>query len=111
MTAHGPRHARARAPHTVELPGGGILPRESVERPHPATGETVAFHYRDVVGDGVWTVVCAGQVLGVLVQPYSVLEDPPTVYVALPPHVTSLVAGLYTRSWAEALAYLERNVK
>jgi hypothetical protein len=75
------------------------------------TGDTVAFRYRDVVGDGVWTVVCDGQALGVMVQPYSVLEDAPKIYVALPPHVTSLMAGLYTRSWSEAVAYLERNTE
>lgn len=103
------RHGRARTRHGVRLVDGADLPRESVERPHPITGEAVAFLYRDVVGDGVWTVVYAGQVLGVVVQPYSVLDDAPTVYVAIPPHVTSLVAGSYTRSWRDALACLERG--
>jgi hypothetical protein len=47
--------------------------------------------------------------LGILVQPYSVLDDPPLTYVALPPGVTSLVAGYYAGSWFEAVAYLEHE--
>lgn len=103
--------ARIRTSDDVPVADAGGLPREAFERPHPVTGRLVAFEYWDVSGDGVWSVVSDGSALGVVVQPYSVLEDAPTVYVALPAPVTSLAAGLYTRSWAEALMYLERNAE
>lgn len=108
MTSEGRRHLRSRHHH----PGadtGRDLPPCTVERSHPLTGQAVVFRYRNVDGDGVWTVVFDDTVLGALIRPYSVVQGAPPVYVALPPDVTSLLAGLYTFSWREAVIYLERN--
>jgi hypothetical protein len=88
------------------------LPRASTQRPHPVTGAPVTFRFAAsddaaAAGHDVWIVHCAGRALGVVVRPYSVLDDPPPTYVALPVGVTGLMAGLWAGSWPEALAHLE----
>jgi hypothetical protein len=57
----------------------------------------------------VWTVLYEQRGLGILVQPYFVLDDPLLTYVALPPGVTSMVAGYYAGPWFEAVAYPEHD--
>jgi hypothetical protein len=82
-------------------------PRATVEHPHPVTREPVAFRFADGPGHDAWSVLRSGQSVGVVVRPYSVVDDAPPTYVALPPGATGLMAGLWAGSWAEALAHLE----
>ena len=87
------------------------LPGASTRRPHPVTGAPVTFRFAAsddaaAAGHDVWVVHCCGQALGVVVRPYSVLDDSPPTYVALPVGVTGLMAGLWAGSWPEALAHL-----
>jgi hypothetical protein len=67
------------------------------------SGTTVVLTYRDVAYDNVWRVERGGTCIGSIVEPYSVLDTPPGVFVALPPGVGSVMAGYCARSWRDAL--------
>jgi len=66
----------------------------------------ITLVFRDVLYDHVWMVECGDTPLGVVVEPYSVLDKPPGIFVGLPLGVGSISAGYYANSWHDAVKAL-----